>query len=197
LKLRPLEISIAVYIGLTSILIILFNKHLQGEWNHLVVRLFVLLVLATFASLKKEYYENKWLYFIRLFSPLLLLGYLYSETDYLNNLIFAENLDPIFVNIEQMLFGVQWSEKFSQVFPSNFYAELMYLGYFSYYLLIISVPLIIYYNLGAKAAEKTIFIVINSFLIYYTLFIIFPVVGPQFHFQYSYYMIFCNSFFCF
>jgi len=185
LKLRALEISITVYIGLTSILIILFNKHLNGEWSHLVVRLFVLLVIAAFIAIKKEYYKDRWLQFIRLFSPLLVLGYFYSETDYLNNLFFTENLDPIFVNLEYRLFGVQWSEKFSQLVPSNFFAELMYLGYFSYYLLIIGLPLLIYFKLGSKTAEKVIFIIINSFLIYYLYFIIFPVVGPQFYFQQS------------
>lgn len=117
--------------------------------------------------------------------PILLLGYFYSETDYLNNLFFTEDLDPIFVNMELKIFGTQLSEYFSQVLPSNNFAELMYFGYFSYYLLIIGVPLLIYFKLGHKVAEKAIFIVINSFLIYYFVFIIFPVSGPQFYFENS------------
>jgi membrane-associated phospholipid phosphatase len=169
-----------IYIGLTTILILFNQTKLESTWEHLLIRLIIVLLFIGFTQLKNEKY-----YFVRVFTPLLLLGFLYSETDYLNNLIFTENLDPIFVNFEQYIFSVQWAEKFSQVWPSNLFAEFMYFGYFSYYLLIIGVPLIIYFKLGAKAAEKTIFIVMNSFLIYYLIFILFPVAGPQFHFENS------------
>ena len=70
---------------------------------------------------------------------------------------------------------------FSKNWPSMWMVELMNLGYFSYYLMIISFPIL----LITKTPERfktDFFLVITSFLIYYLLFIMIPVAGPQFFF---------------
>jgi membrane-associated phospholipid phosphatase len=56
------------------------------------------------------------------------------------------------------------------------------MGYFSYYIISLGVPLYIYFKVSNKAGEKFGFIVICSFLIYYLFFIIFPSGGPQYYF---------------
>ena len=58
----------------------------------------------------------------------------------------------------------------------------MYFGYFSYYLLRAGILLYFYFKKETKTAEQLVFVLINSFLIYYILFIILPVAGPQFYF---------------
>lgn len=184
-KLKAIELSIVVYIFLTSLLIIFSQKYITNEGYNLIIRVSILTILSIFVFFKNDNLENSRIQTVRLFWPILLLGFFYTETDYLNNIIFETNLDPIFVKIEQLLFGVQPSENFSQLLPYNLFAEVMYFGYFSYYLLIIGLPVFIYFKLGFKVTERVIFTVVNSFLIYYLIFIIFPVVGPQFYFENS------------
>lgn len=134
------------------------------------------------AFFKKLIGLGSFFHFLRVFYPLLLLGFLYHETDFLNNLIFKENLDVILASIEYKWFGSQPALEFSRKVSSNLWAELMYFGYFAYYLLIFIVPLYFYFTDRKEIAEKIIFVVILSFLTYYLFFIVFPVAGPQFYF---------------
>ncbi|MBI9067413.1 MAG: phosphatase PAP2 family protein [Salinivirgaceae bacterium] len=159
-------------------------KELPNYQTHLIVRFFTVIFTLALPILTKHFTKIKWLKIFRLFWPLLLLGYFYKETDYLNNLIF-NNLDPFFASIEIAIFKQQLANKFSEVIPNNLFAELMYFGYFSYYLLIIGIPVYTFIKLGFKKAENVLFIVINSFLIYYLVFIAIPVAGPQFYFDQS------------
>jgi membrane-associated phospholipid phosphatase len=111
---------------------------------------------------------------------LFFLGYFYAETGYLNNLI-LNDLDPFIKHYEQLLFGCQPSIEFSKLFPQTWFNELMNFGYFSYYFLTVTVCLTIFI-VRPKEYQFTIFIIITSFFIYYIIFIIFPVIGPQFYF---------------
>lgn len=118
---------------------------------------------------------------IQIFYPLLFLGFLYKETDALNNIIFLQNLDPWFIWLEELIFRFQPSIDFSIYLPSPLFAESMYFGYFAYYLLLIFVPIILYVKRGYDVANRSVFIIIQSFLIYYLFFVLVPVVGPQFY----------------
>ena len=118
--------------------------------------------------------------FFRNFYPLLFLGFFYSETDYYNNLIF-ENFDHALVNIENLLFSTQPSLQFSELISNKWFSELMHFGYFSYYLMIFGIPLLFYIK-ARDEFEKTMFITILSFCLYYLTFIVFPSIGPQFYF---------------
>jgi membrane-associated phospholipid phosphatase len=118
----------------------------------------------------------------RNFFPFVLLGYFYSETDIFNNLFSPIYFDRLFSNIEEHLFGFQPSLVFAQRISSRFYTELMYFGYFSYYLICFTVPLMIYLK-NKEQGERTIFIIINSFMLYYLIFTLLPVAGPQYYFS--------------
>ncbi|NOX85520.1 MAG: phosphatase PAP2 family protein [Chlorobi bacterium] len=182
LKLWPVEIALFVYFLVTFVLMAAYSTQLPDVFSHLTKR--VLLLAAYFLVI---YWQNrnrqvKTYYVLRLFVPLLLLPFLYKETDYLNNLFFQENLDPFFARMEFALFHTQPSLVFSEKLNVRWFSELMYFGYFSYYLLIVFIPLNIYLKRGNSAAERAIFIIINSFLIYYLIFILNPVAGPQFYY---------------
>lgn len=180
---KPVEIVLIAYILTLSCLLIFFHERLTGIAYHTLLFGLPAVVLMFLIFLQNRYPKNKSLILIRLFSPLLFLPVLYNETDYFNNLFFVQNLDPFFANIEFFLFHSQLSLLFSEIFHFDWLAELMYFGYFSYYLLILLVPLYVYYTEGIRLTEKVIFIIINSFLLYYLIFIIIPVAGPQFYFS--------------
>ena len=123
--------------------------------------------------------------FLRFMLPFAFLIYLYRETDYLNNLLFRENLDPLFSGLEFKVFATQPALLFASRWHSDIIAELMYFGYFSYYFMAFGVPLIIFYKKDMLLGSKVAFVIICSFMIYYIIFIIFPVGGPKFFFAQS------------
>ncbi len=177
-KIKSFDLIIILYCILTGIYITFGFNQLQNIFSHLLIRVVFITLILLLISVEKS--NNKFLYFIRNFYPLLLLGFFYSETDYYNNLLF-ENFDPLLIPIENFLFGSQLSLEFSQHIPFQWFSELMHFGYFSYYLMTFGVPLLFYLK-APKQFEKTMFIIVLSFCFYYIFFILFPSIGPQFYF---------------
>ncbi|MCK5823492.1 MAG: phosphatase PAP2 family protein [Bacteroidales bacterium] len=179
-NLYPIDIATIIYILISAIYICIGSAKLENETPHFIIRL-AILVFIFFIAFINDKYDNEILKFIRNFYPILLLSYFYGETAYMNNIIF-NNLDPYFAHIEQLIFGCQVSIEFSKHFPQKWFNELMNFGYFSYYFLTIIVCFVVYLTNRTKSF-KVIFIVATSFYIYYIIFSLFPVVGPQFYFK--------------
>jgi len=182
-NLFPVEWIMISYLLLTGIFIIIFSGRLEHVFSHLILRVAILVIISIFAKTNAKWNKSRAFIICRFYFPLVLLGYLYKETDYMNNLIFVTDLDPLFANIEEFIFGLQPSVEFSRVMPTEIFAELMYFGYFAYYLMVLLIPAYIYFKTGRQESEQLIFIMINSFLIYYLAFIFLPVSGPQFYFE--------------
>ena len=181
-KFLPVEWILILYLVATTLLILIFWSNLQNPEIHILLRIIVIAAILLFAGSKNTLQSRKTFYYLRWFFPVLLLGYLYKETDYLNNLLFRTDLDPLFAFIDEAIFGMQPSLEFASRFPSGFFAELMYFGYCSYYLLIVTVPVYLFGAKQKEAAEEVISITIGSFMIFYLLFILLPVAGPQYYF---------------
>ena len=118
--------------------------------------------------------------FLRYLFPLTLLGYWYPDTYEFCQLF--PNLDHVFSQAELTLFGCQPSIVFSQWMPSKLWSELFHLGYFSYYPLIF-LTILEPWATNRKAFERTAFIVLGSFFLYYLIYLFLPVAGPQYYFQ--------------
>lgn len=177
----PTDIVLFAYLVVTSIYVLIFHQHIDSLWQIMGARVLIVLVMGQIMLLHKIT-NSIWIKELHLLIPLLLMGYLYGETHYMNQAIFHENLDPLFVQLDQSLFGMQPSILFSQYYNSHFFSELMYLGYISYYFQIIGITAVYYFKDKIKL-PKTIFLIFNSFLIYYLVYAVLPVVGPQFHFD--------------
>lgn len=108
------------------------------------------------------------------------LAFFYNETAQLNQ-IFFHPVDPYLIEIESTLFGIQPSLMFSAEVPAIWITELMNLGYLSYYLIIIAF-IIIHIHRLPEEFNHMMFIISQSFIIYYLIFIIVPSWGPQFYF---------------
>lgn len=182
-RLMAVEIILLVYLFITGILIILFNHKLDHKSTHLFVRLSAALLISLFVFIESFSKSKRYIKFIRLMFPFLILVYVYRETAYLNRLFFANSFDPIFSQLEYFLFHTQPSIIFAVHFSSNLFAELMYLGYFAYYLMVLFIPIHIYFFTSRYLAEQSVFIIITSFVTYYLIFIALPVVGPQYFYQ--------------
>jgi membrane-associated phospholipid phosphatase len=180
-SLKPVELALSAYLLFTTVLIVVFYSQIDRPYIHLSFRILVLSILGVLITSR----QSETIRFFRVFFPFILLGFIYSETDVFNNLFFKDYLDPWFANIESRIFGMQPSIEFSQTIKHPVFAEAMYFGYFSYFLIAIGIPLFIYFKVGKDEGEHFAFIIINSFLLYYVIFIFLPVAGPQYYFSES------------
>ena len=175
---KPFDQVIIIYCFITGIYILLGQHQLNQIAPHLLIRIVFIMISLFF--IQADNTKNKGFLFLRNFYPLLMLIFFYSETDYYNNLIF-ENLDPYIIKLEYLIFGSHLSLKFSALMPERWFSELMYFGYFSYYLMTFGIPLLFYIK-KRNEFPRIMFMTIFSFCLYYMLFFLFPTVGPQFYF---------------
>jgi membrane-associated phospholipid phosphatase len=178
---KATELISFAYILLTAIYIIVFFSKIDNALELLLFRVLFGGVIILLAFLGNKMVANGVIRFVRYAFPLSLIVYWYPETYFMNECIFS-NLDHIFVSIDQWLFGCQPSLEFSHVVPFRWFSELMNFGYCSYFLIIISIALYFYFKENIVKAYRVIFLILCSFFVYYILFIILPVVGPQFYF---------------
>lgn len=138
------------------------------------------IALITFALIYLyQLYPCKMTAFIRMAVQMAFLAYWYPDTFEFNRLF--PNLDHLFATAEQFLFQSQPSVTFSEALPSVWFSEPFNMGYFAYYPLI-GVVAIYYFLFRFEWFEKASFVIVTSFFIYYLIYILIPVAGPQFYF---------------
>ena len=117
--------------------------------------------------------------FLRILAQMLFLSWWYPDTYELNRTL--PNLDHIFAQCEQTLFGCQPALLFAQKAPWHWFSELMCLGYVSYFPLM-TVLLVYYFLRRYHEFLMASFVVLGAFFAYYVVFILLPVTGPQFYY---------------
>ena len=175
----PLDIVTLFYVLFSAVYICFGVSSLENITSHFIIRLIIIVLIFLLAHLYQKF-PNKLISFFRFLYPMLFLGFFYTETSYMKNIIFEKNFDALFCDIESGLWGCQPSIEFEKTMPHAWFNELMNLFYFSYYLITIVVCFIIYFK-NREHSFKSVFVVIFSFYLYYIIFAIFPVAGPQFH----------------
>ena len=108
-----------------------------------------------------------------------LLPWWYPDTYELNRIL--PNLDHLFAGYEQLLFTCQPALLFSETINNPVFAELMHLGYASYFPLIAIVTLF-YFFWRYTEFNRAVFVILASFFLYYVIFIFLPVTGPQYYY---------------
>ena len=156
------------------------------HWNELVNPLSMLwgrlgAVLMTLALwLVYRRWPSRWTILLRVGGQLALLSWWYPDTYELNR--FLPNLDHHFAALEQTVFGCQPSLLFCRQFPQPVVSELLSLGYVSYYPLMVLVMLYYFFRRYQQFLQ-TVFIIIAAFFLFYVIFDLLPVVGPQFYYE--------------
>lgn len=175
-QLKTTDITTAVYLLATAVIILSYYPQLQRPWLHLAIRsgVFLLMAIFVFLHLKKR---QKIVEFVHLFYPLILLVFLFRETAYMNHLFFHQDFDGWLVRVEEELFGFLPAVAFSKYFPQAWLSELLNFGYFSFYFMIFGITLAFYFKYPGET-ERVVFIIITAFFIYYLFFIFFPTEGP-------------------
>lgn len=118
--------------------------------------------------------------FARIAAQLGLLAWWYPDTYEINRVL--PNLDHVFAQWEQAWFGCQPSLEFSKLLPHPVFSELFDMGYAAYYPMI-ALTVLYYFLWRYKEFERSAFILLTAFFVYYVVFILVPVVGPTFYFK--------------
>ncbi len=179
-RLNCIDLLVSGYIVVTFFFILFFSQKIPSSGYHLLFRLVLLGGILALPRLDK-YIRKPFVHFLRIAYPLIILSFFYSETDALNN-VFFQNLDHHFARLDAILFGFQPSLAFYNNFPGKFFSEVMNFGYFSYYFLIAAYTIIIYVK-KRQEFVRTVFLITCSFMIYYLIFSVLPVSGPQYFFE--------------
>lgn len=172
------KISLA-YSLFTTILMFILWERMDHPAEMLVYRLAIaagtLLIWQAYRRM-----PTRIMTFVRITLQMSLLSFWYPDTYEFNSVL--PNLDHVFAGWDQALSGCQPSILFSRLCPWAWFSELVNMGYFSYYPMII-VVMVFFFLYREKQYERASFIVMCSFFIYYLIYIFLPVTGPQFYFH--------------
>lgn len=117
---------------------------------------------------------------LRILIQMSMLGWWYKDTYSLN--VLFPNLDHLFAAAEQSIFGFQPALVFASRYPSVFVSELLDMAYLSYFP-IIAVVAFYYYFYRYKDFERCCFVFMASFLSFYVIYDLLPVVGPMYYYK--------------
>ncbi|GJG68205.1 hypothetical protein PRLR6025_16740 [Prevotella lacticifex] len=172
------KVAIA-YAALTTLLVLFLYTRMSDPSAILMARVrFLAMTLALWGVYRLV--PCRLMLGIRGVVQLALLGLWYPETYDFNRLF--PNLDYLFAQWEQQLFGCQPALLFSQVLPSHVASELFDMGYGSYYFMI-AVTALFYFAFRYREFERATFVILASFFVYYLIYIFLPVVGPTFYYH--------------
>ncbi len=177
MRLNKTEIVMLFYLFITGILLLFVKNAKTTSFFITNITLAFIIFLISFFDGK-----SKRISFIRTIYPIFLLGHFYTETYILNHLFFKHNLDSFFISADRFIFGFQPSLLFYQTFPFPWLNNLMFFAYLSFLFMPLTFSLLFYF-FKRRYTERFIFLLISSFVCYYLIFIILPVVGPQFYFS--------------
>jgi hypothetical protein len=119
---------------------------------------------------------------LRLFYLPIAYWFFYHQIQVLWPVFRAVPLDGGLASIEGWLFGCQPSLAFRTAFPFRWLSEIFCFAYFSYYFFTPIVGLTALLTRGYAAAERIILATSACFFVCYTLFWLFPTVGPHYWF---------------
>ena len=170
------------YLALVAGIILLLHGDAVAGWGWLVAAHGLGLALVhglICASATRR--ANRLLDFLRHFYPVLLYTGLYSETGWLNQMVYRGYLDPFFYRWDEWLFGFAPSFSFMAAFPHRLVGEVFYFAYFSYYLMIAGVGLALFLR---NRTQFFHYVSVTSFIFYvcYLTYIFLPVVGPRIYY---------------
>ncbi|MDP4276149.1 MAG: phosphatase PAP2 family protein [Bacteroidota bacterium] len=174
------EFLTLVYSLVTIVYMMLFFSRVDHPALFFGIRLGAIASIS-FLAIASERYPSELLKNIRQFLPFILLGYWYSETFFFSEM-FTLNKDEFFCGLDQQLTGCQPSILFSQLFPQAWFSELMYFGYFSHYLFMFGIPLWFWFK-HPQLFDRVVFIMVCTMFLYYSVYDLLPVAGPQFYFK--------------
>ena len=130
--------------------------------------------------------QTGWRRFLRLLYPALMMAFFYRATGGIIFLLFDRFFDYQVVAFEQSVLGVEPSLFLDRHWLSSFWNEFFSAGYFSYYLMIPALLLVLYLRRKDELIRRFLTASLLAFFVSYVLFFAYPVEGPRYHFAGQY-----------
>lgn len=176
---RFVDWATQAYLLFVALLLILFHNGTVPEWRLLVPgHLVAMGLIHALVNAQAGHPRSRILDFLRHTYPILLYTGFYRETGALNLMFMPEYADPIFIRLDQLVFGAQPSVAFMDRLPFIYVSEIFYASYFSYYLMIAGVGVAL---LMRNRQHFFHYVSVTSFVFYvcYVIYIFLPVMGPR------------------
>ena len=161
------------YLAAGAVLLVLGRERVYA--GGLLVHLLVLgaVAAATFSRRVPEW--------LRAWTPLIALLFLYTE---LPMLIRATGYDRFFdltvISWETKIFGEQPALAWAARWPSRALSEALHATYLSYYGIIFSVPLALWFTRRRHEFPEAVFALMLTFVACFVCYVVFPVQGPRY-----------------
>lgn len=174
----PAETVMVIYALFTLVLVLFMSTKIEHPeamaWERVRVVLTTVAVWIVY-----RIWPCRLTAFARIGVLLAYLSWWYPDTYELSK--YLPNLDPLFAGIDQSLFGCQPALLWSQQMPSIIVYELMDFGYLMYFPIFV---LFIVYVFVKRHEEfqKVSFIILAAFYIFYAIYDLVPVTGPQYYY---------------
>lgn len=171
------------YLAIVALLILVFHGSAVPFWPRLVCAHAGGIALAHWLiQIHARHPANRALDFLRHFYPVLLYVGFFRETGELNQMFASGFLDPIFIRLDEKIFGAQPSLTFMPSLPYWPVSEIFYASYFSYYVMITGVGLALFLR---DRRQFFHYLSVISFVFYvcYLIYIFTPVTGPRVFFR--------------
>ena len=172
------EWAVLVYLALTLVMIFFTYTKLHNPDSMIWGRMRVVAITASLWAVYRMV-PCRITVLARVVAQMALLSWWYPDTYELNRIL--PNLDHLFATWEQQMFGCQPALLFCQQVPHHWFSELMDLGYSSYFPMIL-VVLVFIFLFRYKDFERAAWVVAASFFLYYIIYVLLPVTGPQYYF---------------
>jgi len=149
------------------------------NWIYTYYSLIIVSSLSFFYSTRDVKTDNSFFMLIRYgYAPLFLIV-AFSQIELVNLMFFDRYLDPFFIRLEESVFGMQPCLTFWEAIPNRIFSEYMHMSYFLYYPTFFFVTLYPFFKRDLETFIRSVFIITFSFLFFYLLYIILPVLGPR------------------
>ncbi|MDD2331255.1 MAG: phosphatase PAP2 family protein [Candidatus Cloacimonetes bacterium] len=182
--LSPIDIiTLAYCLWIMLYMMVGWGRAVQPE-RHFPVYLSVVVAVLFMAWWDRSQMDQaglprKLLGFVRSIYPVLLFGYFYTGLFVVTRIVFRDWLDPFFMKIDHQLFGYYPSLTWGIKHSNRIIHEIFAFGYFSYYPMIVGLPVYLYFK-NRKAFEETIFVLSFVFYLYYFVYSLVPVIGGRY-----------------
>jgi membrane-associated phospholipid phosphatase len=198
IKLKPIDWITLVFCVWMLLLLVFGWNRVHNPQTHFISYLTIITAVLAFAwftefmreQSKPENCPNntcrvirpkvyKVLSFIRSYYPVLLYLYFFESTSATNRVFFTNWLDPFFSGIDKSIFGYLPSLQWGLSFTNPWMREWLYFSYFSYYLMIMGLP-VLFYIRRRQAVDEMVFVLSAVFYFCYFIYSWLPVIGGRF-----------------
>lgn len=176
LDLNPNDVAFFAYLSVVGVLILVFRSHLP-LWPYYLMAQTALIVTAFLVIRTSQMVSWLPLTILRQWYPVLSFTFLYMQAGVLNQMVFSGYWDDFFARADLWIFGVEPGIWMFDNFSNSWLNELLHACYFSYYIIPVTLGLILYWQRDT-GFYRAMFGFSVTFYICYFMYILIPVAGP-------------------